>query len=241
MASSAAKIIISGTGRAGTTFLMQLLTELGEDTGYTAASWPRDYDHHCAAGLERDIAAVDAPRIVKNPALCETLPDLLARGEVVVEHAIIPVRSLAEAARSRMRIGGAGDTPGGLWGTSDAAEQQAVLAENFHRLVHTLVHYEVPITFLDFPRFVRDRCYAWSKLRPLLSDVDAETFRLAFERVARPELIHDFSRGLSADAGQPGREYERRKRGAQAKRYRRRALRWSTIALVLAVLVAWAW
>ena len=62
------KVIITGTGRAGTTFLVRLLTELGLDTGYTRRNWSRDYFTHCDAGLEHDLAGPDAPYIVKNPA-----------------------------------------------------------------------------------------------------------------------------------------------------------------------------
>ncbi len=52
MAEPIHKVIITGTGRAGTTFLVQLLTELGLDTGYTRRTWSRDYFEHCDAGLE---------------------------------------------------------------------------------------------------------------------------------------------------------------------------------------------
>ena len=51
------KVIITGTGRAGTTFLVQLLTEMGLDTGYTRASLARDYFEHCSAGLEPSCSA----------------------------------------------------------------------------------------------------------------------------------------------------------------------------------------
>lgn len=232
-ASTQPKIVITGTGRAGTTLLVQLLTELGQDTGYTGENWRRDYDEHCAAGLEHDITAPDAPRIVKNPGLCETLPDLLARRAVVIEHAIVPVRSLDAAAKSRVWIGGQGKTPGGLWGTADASAQKAVLAERFHALVEALVQHEVPTTFLAFPRFARDVDYAWQQLGPIVPTVTREQFGAAFARVARPELVHDFSRGLPGAAGQPGRNYDEKKRQQRARRHRRRVFTGSVITLAL--------
>ena len=67
------KVIITGTGRAGTTFLVRLLTELGLDTGYTRDNWQKDYFAHCNAGLEHELNDPKAPYIVKNPGLCETL------------------------------------------------------------------------------------------------------------------------------------------------------------------------
>lgn len=229
------KIIITGTGRAGTTFLVRLLTELNLDTGYTRENWQRDFDEHCSAGLEHDPADRVTPRIIKNPALCETLPGLLQSGELSVEHAIIPIRTLADATLSRIRVGGGGRTPGGLRGTNDPAQQQAVLAENFHRLMHTLVAHEIPFTFLEFPRFVTDAKYTRRQLDWLLEGIDEETFQRAFARVARPEMIHDFSRGLPADAGQPAENYAQIRRRKRRRRHAERIL----VSVLLAAAV-WA-
>jgi glycosyltransferase involved in cell wall biosynthesis len=225
------KIIISGTGRAGTTFLVQLLTALGLDTGFTDDTWPLHYDSRCAAGLEFDLADRHAPRIVKNPALCETLPGLLARGAVTVEHAIVPVRSLEEAARSRAGVGGRGRTPGGLWGTTRPDRQAGILAEHFHRLVHTLVVHEIPCTFLDFPRFVRDPAYTRRQLHWLVGHIPADTFAAAFARVARPELVHDFAADRSVGAGRPDGGAKLRPSAAGG---RRKILAWGAVAVVLA-------
>ena len=216
---AAGKIIISGTGRAGTTFLVRLLTELGLDTGYSRESWVVDYDPRCAAGLEHDITDPDAPWIVKNPALCDTLPPLLDRGAVAVAHAIIPVRALEDAARSRIRLGGRGAVPGGLVGTASAVEQPAILAERFHRIVRALTEHEIPCTFLDFPRLARDPAYVRRRLGWLVGHIPAETFAVAFARVARPELIHDF-----AVAGS----------GQHAGTGRRRAVVWGAAAALVA-------
>ena len=228
------KIIITGTGRAGTTFLVRLLTELGLDTGYTAASWQRDYFAHCAAGLEQDPSSPAAPRIVKSPELCDTLPDLLARHKIAVEHAIIPIRGLDEAARSRARVGGDGQTPGGLVGTADPQKQPAVLAERFHRLVHTLVAHEIPHTFLEFPTFARDAEYAWRKLSPIFPAITYDEFAAAFARSVQPELIHDFKSAPAPAATEvePARQFARTN---FQRRVRRRLGR---VALLASVAVA---
>jgi hypothetical protein len=57
-------VIISGTGRAGTTFLVQLLTELGLDTGFPDAH--SQIFPNCNAGMEYDIRDPKAPYIVKS-------------------------------------------------------------------------------------------------------------------------------------------------------------------------------
>ncbi len=233
------KIIITGTGRAGTTFLVRLFTELGLDTGYTPETWQRDYFAHCSAGLEQDPTSPSAPRIVKSPELCDRLSELLARRKLAVEHAIVPIRWLDDAAQSRVRVGGEGKTPGGLIGTGDPKQQQAVLAERFHRLVHTLVAQEVPHTFIEFPWFVRDADYAWRKLSPIFPEIDREKFYAAFARTAQPELIHQFGGGQSSEAGQPARHFAL---SSFQRRVRRRLVRlamFASVAIMSWTLSAW--
>ena len=56
-------VIISGTGRTGTTLMVQLLTNLGLDTGFTS-----DDDHvyqTCNACMERSLTEEKAPYIKK--------------------------------------------------------------------------------------------------------------------------------------------------------------------------------
>jgi hypothetical protein len=228
------KIIITGTGRAGTTFLVELLTELGLDTGYTPATCRQDCHEHCNAGLERELEEPGAPYIVKSPAFCETLPGILARGRVIVDHALIPIRHLDEAALSRIRVGGNGRAPGGLRGSLDPAQQKSVLAENFHQLVETLAAHDIPHSFLHFPRFVQDAGYTYNKLRPLLGEISREQFSRCFVRVARPELIHSFGGSASADAGVPAELFSSSRR---ARRLRRYALR--SIGACIALSIVW--
>jgi hypothetical protein len=75
-------ILISGTGRAGITFLVQLLKELGFDIGK---------DHYFEiyrAGLEHDVRYKIAGYIVKSPCLCDQLGSILKDGEVFIEYLI---------------------------------------------------------------------------------------------------------------------------------------------------------
>jgi hypothetical protein len=235
------KIIITGTGRAGTTFLVRLLTELGQPTGYTRDNWQEDYFSHCAAGLEHDIADPESPYIVKNPELCSTLSAILARGDIVIDHAIVPLRELEAAALSRIRIGGAnGEVPGGLVGTSDPERQKAILAERFHELVHTLVAHEIPHTFLLFPRFVQDADYAFEHLRPLLSGIDPGQFRAAFARTADPSLVHTFRAGQTVPVGD-AREFRLTQRRKRVRRRTRRLALWSTIVAGLVAVIGARW
>jgi hypothetical protein len=192
------KVIISGTGRSGTTFLVHLLTELGLDTGISARNWGKKYFEHCNAGLEHDLLDPKTPYIVKNPALCDTLSEVLDTGRFVIDHAYVPIRELGEAAASRADVGGCdGNLAGGLWGTADAGAQRAVLAEMFHRLLHELEARDIPLTLILFPRMVVDPSYTYTRLRFLLGGISRERFQEAFDRVAKPSLVHSFGPGAA--------------------------------------------
>jgi hypothetical protein len=188
------KVIITGTGRAGTTFLVRLMTELGLETGITRKNWHKKFYPGCNAGLEHNLLDPETPYIVKNPALCETLPAALATGRFVIDHVYVPIRELETAAASRVRQGGQdGSVPGGLWGTADPAHQRAVLAEYFHKLIHVLVVNEIPHTFLLFPRLVTDPGYTYDRLAYVLKGISREDFDAVFHRIADKSLVHDFS------------------------------------------------
>jgi hypothetical protein len=200
------KVIITGTGRAGTTLLVQLLTELGLDTGF--ASSDQSVDPKARAGMEWGLANPEAPYVVKNPGLCLTLEKHLQSGRVVVDHAFVPIRDLKQAAASRIAVSAAagepdsngcrlpGGVPGGLWRTSRPERQADVLAQLLCRLIRVLTVYDIPHTFLDFPRFSRDADYLYRKLTPLLSGIGVQRFRQVYRRVARPQLVHRFEDAL---------------------------------------------
>jgi len=187
--------IITGTGRAGTTFLVHLLTELGLDTGFSPDNIK--LDSVSKAGLEADIMSGSAPYIVKSPWFCDNIEKVLKVR--MIDHAIIPVRNLDNVAGSRARvhktygfIGKFFTVPGGLVHTFSPVRQKDILALQFTHLVQTLVANDIPITFLDFPRFTQDPAYLYQKIEFLLEDIEFEVFSATVNKIVRPEWIHDF-------------------------------------------------
>jgi hypothetical protein len=193
-------IIISGTGRAGTTFLVQLLTQLGLDTGFADP-----FSHifaNCNAGMEWDMRHPGAPYVLKDPWLCDYLSDVLQEGGVCIDHAIIPVRDLFSAAESRRDVtqrtdlepyqGNVQNVPGGLWHTARPEQQEAVLAQQLYKLIYTLAQHEIPLTLLHFPRFIHDPSYLHGKLGFMLPVMSYASFLEAFHTVVQPELVHEF-------------------------------------------------
>jgi hypothetical protein len=190
-------VIISGTGRAGTTFLVHLLTQLGLDTGFDAGDI--ELDRHALAGLERPYLDSKSPYIVKSPLFSRFLPKLLENGQVAIEHAIVPVRQFTAAAASRARVeelavkaGAKQPVVGGLVLTKNPAEQVGILQAEFASLFELLARYDVPVTLMWFPRLVLEADYTFDKLSFLLNGIARERFRAAFDRIARPDWVHDF-------------------------------------------------
>ncbi len=188
-------VIISGTGRAGTTFLVQLLTSLGLDTGFSNPY--KNIYPQANAGMEKDLRDPDAPYIVKSPWICDYIGDVLKDGNVIIDHAIIPFRELHAAAESRRRISAndpLGHTPnivpGGIWDVENPQDQEKVLAVKLYQLLEALIDHEVPLTFLKFPRFVIDPIYLYRKLWFLFQNISYKEFLNFYNSVSKPHLIH---------------------------------------------------
>jgi hypothetical protein len=192
--------IISGTGRAGTTFLVKLLTNLGLDTGYQKnqmETWS-----NCNAGLERDLRDEDAPYIVKSPWICDYIEEIVANHAVAIDYAIVPMRVLEAAAESRRHVERETKVlplhcqtpPGGLWHTTDPAQQESVLAHQFHKLCVGLAKTEASIILLHYPRLTRDPLYLFNKLQPILGRaISPSTFRDVFAQTVDASLVHRFT------------------------------------------------
>lgn len=196
-------VIISGTGRAGTTFLVQLLTELGLDTGFPHAQ--AQLYRNANAGMEHDIRNPhNAPYIVKSPGLCDYLDEALQGDDMIIDHAIIPMRDLYSAAQSRREVDSKADpsldvVPGGLWprmekGFYASINQEWILAGKLYSLMYTLAKHDIPVMLLLFPRIVNDPEYLYQKLSFLLENISYNTFLEAFQAIRKPDLIHDFKK-----------------------------------------------
>lgn len=199
--------IISGTGRAGTTFLVELLTELGFDTGFTAETAKRAKDQWADAGLELDVRDPNAPYIVKSPLFCDHCDEVLAREDICIDQLLVPIRDLSAAAESRRRVRKLNMDllspwmrfrrwlhpkviAGGPWGVNSRAakDQEQVLLAKIYRLLLSVSDKDIPVTFIAYPRLTVDAEYLYSKLRPLIGSVTKEDFLRAFRKSAKPKL-----------------------------------------------------
>lgn len=200
-------LLIAGTGRAGTTFLVQYLAACGLDT-QLAREGHHAYDEAANAGLEDMlIGQPDAPYVCKSPWLYEYIERVLADEGLVIDAVVVPMRSLVEAATSRvvneMRARYASAmpddckqwaswamTPGGVVYSLNPIDQARLLALGFHELMHALVKRNIPVVFLDFPRFVEDHDYLYESLGSIVRHkIDRPTASEVHSRLAAPDKV----------------------------------------------------
>lgn len=194
-------IVITGTGRAGTTFLVQLLTKLGLETGFSSQDMPL-YEN-ARAGLECDVRDKNAPYIVKNPWFCDYADEVLKRDDIEIEHVFVPIRNLPAAAESRRYVIEntvskipliPSQVPGGLWHTDNGDEQEEILLKQIYKLALALSDTMIPLTLLRYPRITNDSLYLYQKLKPILGETGYSQFHSIFEETVHPDWVHCFNK-----------------------------------------------
>ena len=210
--SSGGHVLIAGTGRAGTSFLVRYLTELGLDTELSRHGEAAAWDEAANAGLETVPLAGqswDLPYVLKFPWTDQMIDQILDDHAIRLEAVILPVRDLSEAAMSRSVVELQalhrampwmtevdqswemwGKTAGGVTFSLNPLDQGRLLAVGFHRLVERLIKADIPIVFLAFPRLVEDREYLFQKLRSVLpATIDEQAARDAHQRASDPAKV----------------------------------------------------
>jgi hypothetical protein len=187
--------LIAGTGRAGTTVLVQLLDACGLET----RSDELVYSPQARAGLETPLRGGNAPYVVKHPYLYDELTILIRNGfdPARIDGIIVPLRDLDDAAASRIEIFLETDeitVDGGLWRSLRPGAQKPALAVSVHELLFTASSNNIPLYFLVFPRFVSDAEYAWRCLAPVVPDTTQEDFVAKHRALMRPDLVHEQQR-----------------------------------------------
>jgi hypothetical protein len=196
------RVVIAGAGRAGATLLMQLLTRLGLDTGYTAYTDVHAEIHKKSdAGTQRLFDDSQGAYIVKSTHLLLELDSVLKTGKYTIDHAFIPLRRLDDAVASRMAVTAPTPqefvdsyrtAPADKYQCYYAHGQKNALGRSLYDLIHSVAAFGIPHTLLDFPRFAHDPRYLFDKLAPVLGTVDYFRFREAFDDVVDLSLIHQF-------------------------------------------------
>jgi hypothetical protein len=196
-------VIISGTGRTGSTFIVKILTKLGLETGFSPENLEENIFPECQAGLEMDIRMPDAPYIIKSPWICDYIDELLDNKNIHIEFAIIPIRDIRDVAQSRISVSNnrdiekyknPSDAPGGLWGTENPKRQEYILYQKLMKLILSLSAKNIPMIFIHFPKLTQDSIYLYSKLKPILKDIEYLEFENVFQNTVNLEFVDSFLR-----------------------------------------------
>jgi hypothetical protein len=202
-------LLIGGTGRAGTSFLVRLLHELGLETHLSREGGERDWSEQANAGLEDMLQTGGAsPYVVKSPWLFEWIDPLL-ESDFVIDGVILPMRELTDAAASRSILeyqhmhqvnpnlanqeatwDSWGAVAGGIVYSTHPLDQARLLATGFFKVVQRLTEAAIPMYFAAFPRLIADPEYLYDQINPCLPrPVAREDFIAAHGRVADPSKV----------------------------------------------------
>jgi len=185
MSQKATKILISGTGRAGTTFLMKILSFLGLDTGFDLNNWHQFVSPNCNAGLEM---ALEWPHfLVKNTKFLGQIDEIVKT--VDIQLFIIPVRNYSAAVESRIKNSFESNdfVFGSNGGVFMDVESWREAQTQYHRrmiasYIESMVKYRIPTIFLDFQAMITDPLYVYENLRPLFdaSNINEQKFNESY-------------------------------------------------------------
>ena len=197
-------VIITGTGRTGTSFLVQLLTRLGLDTGFTVEDLDKNLDSIGRAGLESNIRDEQAAYIVKSPNISNYIEEILENPKIKLDLVIIPIRDIEEAAESRVKVskdnlkqkgvfsqifGSKRGHAGGMIKTSNAEKQQTILLKSLSHLLVQCAKHDQPISLIHYPRLMDDAPYLYRKLNPILGEITEAAFVEAHQKALKPGWV----------------------------------------------------
>lgn len=174
------KILITGTGRCGTTFLIKLFSFLNYNTGYTKENYQLNIFDNCNSGMERKYN--EEYYILKNPLFIRNIEHIIKDPTILIKYVIIPLRNLIDSAKSRVKHG---NDCGGLWNAKDEITQIKFYNEVITNYIIVSTKYEINTIFIDFDKMISNPVYLFNKIKPILEekDIDYELFLSVYDEV----------------------------------------------------------
>ena len=175
------KILITGTGRCGTTFLIMLFSFLDFNTGYNRNNYKSYIFSNCNSGMERKYT--DNYYVLKNPRFMMDIENILKDKSIKIKNVIIPIRDLKISAESRVKHG---KQPGGLWNAVDELSQIDFYKNILTNYIYISTKYDINTIFIDFDKMINDKTYLFDKLKNILDEknINLETFSCVYDEVS---------------------------------------------------------
>ena len=176
------KILITGTGRCGTTFLIKLFSFLDFNTGYDRNNYKLSIFSNCNSGMERSYK--DNYNIIKNPEFIADIENILKDTSITIKNIIIPIRDLELSAKSRVNYGKY--ATGGLWNADDELSQIDFYKNILTNYIIISTKYEINTIFIDFDKMINDKIYLFNKLKNILDEknINLEIFSHVYDEVS---------------------------------------------------------
>ena len=173
------KILITGTGRCGTTFLIKLFSFLEYDTGFTKENYKKYIFKNCNAGMEKNINADHY--ILKNPEFIKNIDTIIQ--EHNIKKIIIPIRDYKLSAASRLVNK---FNAGGFWNARYEKEQIAFYNKIMADYLFYMTKYNIPTIFLDFDKMVNDKKYLFDNFKDILAEknINFDFFSSIYDEVS---------------------------------------------------------
>ena len=175
------KILITGTGWCGTTFLIKLFSFLDFDTGYNRDNYHLSILSNCNSGMEKNYN--DKYYILKNPSFMKDIENIVKDTSIKIKNIIIPIRDLGMSAKSRVKHG---TLYGGLWNAKDELTQINFYKNILTNYILITTKYDINTIFIDFDRMINDDIYLFNKLKNILDEkhIDLSTFSSVYNEVS---------------------------------------------------------
>lgn len=164
---SQGKVLITGTGRSGTTFLIKLFSFLEFDTGFSRESYKNSIFSNCNSGMEHGIGSTH--NVLKNPNFIRNIEQIITSGNVQIRKVIIPIRDYQQSAQSRCKHK---NEAGGLWYAKNLQEQIDFYYKIMAEYLVSMVKYNLNTVFIDFDKMVTDKEYLYFQLLDLMREKD---------------------------------------------------------------------
>ena len=175
------KILITGTGRCGTTFLIKIFSFLEFNTGFDRNNYKDFIYSNCNSGMEKGY--YEDCYIIKNPDFMANIANILEDISIKIKTIIIPIRDFKLSAMSRVNHN---DAPGGLINAFDEASQIQYYKDIMTNYIYIMTKYEINTIFIDFDKMISDKTYLFNKLKNILDEknIDYNTFCDVYDDVS---------------------------------------------------------
>ena len=175
------KILITGTGRCGTTFLIKIFSFLDFDTGFNKNNYKNFIFSNCNSGMEYHHN--EKYYILKNPTFLSNIEQIIGDKSIKIKTVILPIRDLTLSSKSRTKHG---YNNGGLWNATDELSQINFYKNILTNYIFISTKYDINTIFIDFDKMINNKTYLFNKLKIILDEknIDLDTFSCVYDEVS---------------------------------------------------------